>query len=62
MTIDTMKVLKADTGMRLTDGKVYGRVFILPDDRATTEFHEITEEEYEDILKEQEEVPHDDNI
>lgn len=56
MIIDTIKVLKADEGMRLTDGEIYAKTVLLPDGRSADEFTEITEEAYEEIMKEQEEL------
>ena len=47
--------LIADSGKILTDGETFGRVIFLGKGRAVDEFYEITEEEYEEILKEQEE-------
>ena len=51
----TTTVLSASEGYILTDGEVYGRIIYLAKDRTPDEFHEITEEEYQEILKEQEE-------
>ena len=53
MIIDTIKVLKADNGKVVTDGQIYGKTVILPDNRSETEFHEISESEYNEIVKEQ---------
>ena len=51
MIIENIKVLKADEGMRLTDGKVYAKALLLPEGRTADEFSEITEEEYIEIEK-----------
>lgn len=48
------KTLIAKNGKLLTDGTIYVKVVDLAEDRSEEEFHEITEEEYEEILKEQE--------
>lgn len=45
----TTTVLKADEGKILTDGSVYGKMIYLAKGRDAEEFHEITEEEYEEI-------------
>lgn len=52
----TRKILYAESGMVLTDGREYNKIFFLADDRQESEFHEITEAEYEKILKEKEEL------
>jgi len=44
-------VLTATEGNILTDGTVYGSLFYLEEGRAPEEFREITNEEYEKILK-----------
>lgn len=46
--------LIADDGKILTDGEIYGRVIFLGKDRTVDEFYEITEEEYNNILDEEE--------
>ena len=52
MIIDTIKVLKANDGMILTDGEIYAKTVLLPEGRTADEFHEITESEYNEVLKE----------
>lgn len=51
----TTTVLTASEGYVLTDGEVYGRVIYLGKDRNPDEFSEITDAEYQEILKKQEE-------
>lgn len=48
-------ILYADEGKILTDGTIYGKEVFLEVGRATSEFYEITESEYEKILEEEEE-------
>ena len=50
----TTTVLTASEGHVLTDGEAYGRVIYLGKDRSLDEFTEITEEEYQEIMKKQE--------
>lgn len=49
-----IKGLVADEGMRLTDGKNYAKALLLPEGRTADEFSEITEEEYTEIVKAEE--------
>ena len=56
MIIENIKVLKADEGMRLTDGEIYAKTILLPENRSAEEFSEITEAEYEEIEKAKEEA------
>ncbi len=51
----TVKVLKAEKGKILTDGEIYGRTIYLAKGRTVDEFHEITEDEYNDIIAQNEE-------
>ena len=44
-----MEVIYAKENMILTDGEIYGKILILGDDRKSSEFHEITIAEYEEI-------------
>ena len=50
----TVNKLIADEGKILTDGTIYGRVIFLGKDKVADEFYEITQAEYEEILKQQE--------
>lgn len=51
----TRMILYADENMILTDGEVYGKTVYLAEGRELSEFHEITDAEYEQILKDEEE-------
>lgn len=53
MKIETLErtMLIADEGKILTDGENYGKILILAQDRKADEYKEITEKEYEEILK-----------
>ena len=48
-------VIYADEGMVLTDGKAYGKQIFLAEGMSEEGFYEITDGEYEEILKAQEE-------
>ena len=48
--ITTIKLV-AEEGKILTDGIIYGKEIYLAEDRSADEFYEITEAEYEKIIK-----------
>ena len=52
----TRQILYAEEGMVLTNGETYGTVIYLAEDADASSFREITKEEYESILKEQEDA------
>ena len=56
MTTETITRIKltASEGMVLTDGENYGKEFFLAEDADASKWYEITDAEYEEILKEQE--------
>ena len=47
-------MIRADKGKVLTDGENYGDTFSLAKGVSVDKYHEITEEEYEKIMAEQE--------
>lgn len=47
-------ILSASEGMILTDGEIYGSRIFLAEGRDPADFHEISREEYERIMLEQE--------
>ena len=49
----------ASEGYMLTDGNVYGKIIDLGKFDREENYYQITEEEYENIMKEQEEFPND---
>ena len=57
MTIETIELRKliASEGMVLTNDEAYGKEIYLGKNDKPENWHEITEEEYNEILKEQEE-------
>ena len=46
--------LIAERGKVLTDGKIFGKTIYLGNSRTSDEFYEISEEEYNIIIKEEE--------
>ena len=56
MIIDTIQILKAEKGFRLTDGEVvYAETLLLPENRTADEFTEISEAEYQEMLEQRKE-------
>ena len=47
-------ILTASEGMILTDGEIYGSKIFLAEGRNPADFYEISREEYERIMEEQE--------
>ena len=56
MTIETIELRKmiASDGMVLTNGEAYGKEVYLGKNDSAENWHEITDEEYQKILEEQE--------
>ena len=50
----TRTVIYADEGKVLTNGEIYGTQIFLAEGQSADEFYEITQEEYEEITKEDE--------
>lgn len=48
-------VLKADEGFVYTNGEIYGTTIYLAEGVSADGFYQITKEEYENILREEEE-------
>lgn len=55
MTQQTYIMLTADEGKMLTNGSVYGKYIALGKGDKAENYYEITEEEYQKLLKEAEE-------
>lgn len=53
------KILTANKGMVLTDGEIYGKKIYLAEGESADKFHEITDEEYWELMAESEELPDD---
>ena len=50
-----LKTIYANKGKILTNGEIYGKRHLLAEGMSDTDFHEITEAEYEEILRKKEE-------
>lgn len=48
----TRTIIYADEGKILTNGEIYGKQIYLADGMSSESFHEITEAEYEEIMRE----------
>lgn len=51
----TQTLLTAEEGHYLTDGQTFGRTVVLPSEEDAKNWHEITQEAYDAIVKKQEE-------
>lgn len=51
----TRTVIYADEGKILTNGEIYGKIIYLADSESSDNFHEITDEEYQKIVSDNEE-------
>lgn len=55
-SIVTRVVISADEGKMLTNGEIYGKSIYLAEDVSVDDFYEISEDEYNEIMKEREEI------
>lgn len=58
----TRKVIYADEGKVLTNGQIYGTRIYLAEGVSEADFHEISVEEYSEIMKAREESDRPENI
>jgi hypothetical protein len=56
MKVETIirKKITASEGMVLTDGEIYGRTIYLAEGKSEADFYEISEEQYQEKMKEAE--------
>lgn len=52
------RILTASEGKVLTNGEIYGKVIYLAEGVSEDSFYEITEDEYSELMKTQEENAH----
>lgn len=50
MVTENYIMLKAEEGMMLTNGNVYGKTILLGNGDSAENYHEITEEEYAELM------------
>jgi hypothetical protein len=48
----TRKIIYADEGKILTNGEIYGKQIFLAEGESESDYHEITEKEYNKIMEE----------
>ena len=53
------QIIEAKNGMILTDGEIFGKKIYLAEGESADKFHEITDEQYWEIIAESEEIPDD---
>lgn len=53
------QIIEAKNGMVLTDGEIFGKKIYLAEGMSADKFHEITDEEYWELMAESEEMPND---
>lgn len=49
----TRLVLYADEGKVLTDGEIYGKIIYIAEGASESDYHEITDSEYKEIVAEE---------
>ena len=53
------KIIKATSGMVLTNGEIYGKTIYLAKTDSADNYHEITDEQYWELMAESEDTPND---